>query len=402
MDVPTRRHFLAGLAATASAALLSPVKAVAAATKPVRISEIRLFPIRIPIPKQEEEAGKIASYIIARVDTDVGVRGYSFAGPNLKLLDSAIRPALLGKDLFAMEQHLMAGLDRWDGFEHALWDAIGKIAGQPVSRLLGGERKSLKLYLTTVWRGNPDQSHVSYDEQAEMAVKFKNAGFKGIKIRAWRPNPLDDVEACRVIRAAVGPDFAIRFDRTAHRPTEVGQKVWDYETALRVARGLEKHNAYWLEEPLGRDDFAGCARLAREVDIPITGGEEFLGLAPFREALVNRSYDILNPESRRSGGIFMCCKIAWMAQAFHVPCVLHGTMGLRLHGCLHANAAIGSEWQELVYVTPPLLPEDLWNPALKILKSKSVFEVQDGAIQVPQGPGLGLDIDEEALERYRV
>src|SRR4030095_17205632 len=160
----------------------------------------------------------------------------------------------------------------WGGGEPALWDASGRIAGQPVYKLLGGAKNSVKVYLTTVWQGKEDQSGVTNDEQAQRALKEKNAGFKGMKIRAWRPNPLDDAEACRVIRAAVGPDFAIMFDRTAHLPQSVGQKTWDYQTALKVARAMEKHQATWLEEPFDRDDFLSPARLARDVGIQITGG----------------------------------------------------------------------------------------------------------------------------------
>ena len=128
----------------------------------------------------------------------------------------------------------------WGGLEHAIWDAIGKIAGQPVYRLLGGAEGKVKAYLTCVWPGNPDQSHVTYDQQAEMAVKIKQAGFHGMKIRAWRPRPDDDVEACRTIRAAVGPEFAIMFDRTAHHPQVAGQSVWDYETALSHCAGARE------------------------------------------------------------------------------------------------------------------------------------------------------------------
>jgi L-alanine-DL-glutamate epimerase-like enolase superfamily enzyme len=86
--------------------------------------------------------------------------------------------------------------------EHALWDAIGKIAGQPVWRLLGGPRASLKTYVTVVWRGNADQSQVAYRDQADFALRLKKAGFAGMKIRAWRPDPMHDVEACGEIRAA--------------------------------------------------------------------------------------------------------------------------------------------------------------------------------------------------------
>ncbi len=101
-----------------------------------------------------------------------------------------------------------------------------------------------------------------------MAVRLKKAGFRGMKIRAWRPNPMDDVAACRAIKEAVGPDFAVMFDRTADRPAAVGQRVWDYETGRNVARGLQDAGATWLEEPFARDDYTSPARLAAEVDHP--------------------------------------------------------------------------------------------------------------------------------------
>jgi len=243
-----------------------------------------------------------------------------------------------------------------------------------------------------------DQSHVPYKDQAEMALKIKNAGFKGMKIRAWRPNPTDDADACGEIRAAVGPEFAIMFDRTAHLPG----KVWDYATALRVARALERHNAYWLEEPFSRDDFESPARLAREVDILITGGEGYNGLNPYRECLTHSTYDIIQPDAYICGGIFTARKVAVLCEAFHTRCILHGSMGLRLAGWLHASASFGAEWQELALITPPLLPEEQWAPALKILNSKSLFTFRNGEIEVPQGPGLGLDINEDALARCRV
>ena len=293
----------------------------------------------------------------------------------------------------------------WGGLEHALWDAIGKIVGQPVYRLLGGSKTSIRAYLTCVWPGKgpqdyslDDQSQIPYKAQAEMAAKIKQAGFKGMKIRAWRPKPTDDADACGEIRAAVGPDFAIMFDRTAHLPG----KVWDYPTALTVARALEKHRAYWLEEPFDRNDFLSPARLAREVDISITGGEAYQGLDPFRECLVHESYDILQPDAVIAGGILMVCKVAVMAAGFHKRVILHGSMGLGLAGWLQASAAVGAEWQEVALITPPLLPEEQWSPALKVLNTKTLFTFRDGEIQVPQSPGLGLDINEEALERYRV
>ena len=129
----------------------------------------------------------------------------------------------------------------------ALWDAIGKIAGQPACKLLGGAADRVKAYVTCVWKGNLDQSHIACEDQARTAVKLKQAGFKGMKIRAWRPNPMDDVAACAVIKQAVGPDFAVMFDRTAHRPEAVGRRVWDYETGLKVAADCRRRELTGLK-----------------------------------------------------------------------------------------------------------------------------------------------------------
>ena len=396
----SRRDFLAASAA-ASSMILSPVRALAAAVKPVRISGIDIFPIRLPASKEDEAAGKMVRYPVCRLETDAGIRGYSFAGADPKALP-AIQAALMGKDLFNIESHLKNGLAAWGGVEHAIWDAIGKIAAKPVSKLLGGNRSSVKVYLTTVWQGKEDQSDVSYDAQAEMAAREKKAGFKGMKIRAWRPNPLDDAEACGVIRQAVGPGFAIMFDRTAHAPQTVGQKVWDYETGSKVAKALEKNGAYWLEEPFARDDYASHARLCLERDMLITGGEGYRGIKPYHDSLLARAYDIVQPDGVQAGGIFLCRKIAILAEAYHVPCVLHGAMGLRLAGFLQASAAIGAEWQELVFIRPPLLPEEVWSPGLQVLNTKTMYTFRDGEIEVPDLPGLGLDVSDEMLRRFRV
>jgi L-alanine-DL-glutamate epimerase-like enolase superfamily enzyme len=395
----TRRELLGGLM---GAALLAPVRALASAVKPVMVRGLDIFPIEIPVSQAEHDAGVDHRFTVVRVDTDAGVRGYSFAGPPSPRALAEGRTILVGQDLFAIERHLRHGLIRWGGIEHALWDAIGKVAGQPVSKLLGGTSVRVKAYVTCVWKGKMDQSHVSYDDQAATAAKLKRAGFKGMKIRAWRPDPMDDVAACRAIKKAVGPDFAVMFDRTAHRPEDVGQKVWDYETGRKVARGLQEAGAGWLEEPFARDDYQSPARLAAEIDMPITGGEGYVGLDGFRECATHKTYDILQPEGSGCGGILTCVKVAALAQAFQLPCILHGSMALRVAGWLQATLAIGSEWQELALVAPPLLPEEQWAPGLKVLKSAKMFAIEEGMILAPAYPGIGLDLDEDAIERFRV
>jgi L-alanine-DL-glutamate epimerase-like enolase superfamily enzyme len=378
--------------------LAAGVSALAGSAAQVHITGVDIYEIRIPVSQDEAEAGVNNSFNVVEISTGAGVKGYSFAGPGVAEL-SAVRQLLVGRDLFAIEQLLADGLGRWGGVEHALWDAIGRIAKQPVYRMLGGGSDRVKAYITCVWKGKPDQQHVSYREQAEQALRLQRGGFKGMKIRAWRPNPLDDADACREIRAATGPGFAVMLDRTAHAPESVGQKVWDFETGLKVARALERAGATWLEEPFARDDYLSPARLASMVDI--TGGEGYVGLDSFQKCLVNRTYDILQPEGRGSGGILTCRKVAFMAEAYHVPCILHGTMALMLAGWLQATLAIGAEWQEVALLTPPLLPQQQWAPGLKVLRSKEMFRIEDGYILAPEYPGIGLDVNPDALAEFR-
>jgi D-galactarolactone cycloisomerase len=367
-------------------------------TADVRITAIDIFRVEVPVD-QERLAKRVRNcFTAARVDTSAGVTGWSFAEPPVELLDTEVRPALVGHDLFDLEGMIRRGLMRWRGVEHAVWDAIGKLAGQPVHRLLGGTATELKTYLTCVWPGNPDQSGATFDDQAAFAVQLRDAGFRGMKLRAWRPDPMDDVKACGAIRDAAGPDLAIMVDRTA----DFCGDVWDFDTALAVARGLEQHGVTWLEEPFARDDYESPARLADAVDIAITGGESYLGLEPFRQCLEHRSFDIMQPDVMFSGGIHTMRKVAAMCEAWGTPCIPHGNGSLALAAYLQIAAALDVEWQEIVYVVPPLLPDELWEPATALLETDYVYRFHDGMISVPTGPGLGLPVDEDAMQRYRV
>jgi D-galactarolactone cycloisomerase len=378
------------------------LSAVRAAVKPVKITDVDLFAINIPVSAHESAAGFMNRYLVAKVMTDAGVTGYSFAGAPPQAL-GAVKEVLVGKDLFNVDSQLREGLWRWGGVEHAVWDAIGKIAGQPVYKLLGGAKDRVTPYLTCVWPGPADQQQVPYQAQVDMAVKIKDAGFKGMKIRVWRPDPMSDVEVCRLIKEATDNDFHLMFDRTADAPVSAsGQQVWDLQTGLKVARGLQKAGAYWLEEPFLRSDYEAPAKLASMVDILITGGEAYSVLEPYRQCLLHRTYDILQPDGRQCGGIFRARQVGILAESFHVPVILHGTMSLLLAGWLQATLAIGSPWQEIALITPPLLPEEQWSPGLKVLKSKQMFVFDQGDLLAPAYPGIGLDVDEEAVERYRV
>jgi L-alanine-DL-glutamate epimerase-like enolase superfamily enzyme len=390
-------------------ASLMPAALAAAQARPgrrpgVRITNVETFTVRVP-PEGEADPQKIYSYAVTRVSTDAGVTGTSFFGVPRDVLEGWVRPTLVGEDLFAVDRHLKrlqmqrgeSGVQSWSAVEHAVWDAIGRLAGRPVARLLGGYRDRLRVYRTCVFPGKQDQSDVPYETQAAYAVRLKQAGYTAMKVRAWRPRPMDDADMVGVVRRAVGDGFEIMLDRTAVRPGW----VWDYQTALQVARGLEKHRAYWLEEPFDGYDLLGPARLAAEVDIPITGGELGNSIYVFLQYLRHKTYDIVQPDTRICGGIWIARKISILAESFGVPCIQHGTSGLALAGYIQAGCAMPNcVWQEII--GGPNLPEEQWGPARKLLRTPHVFPIERGYVLLPDLPGLGLDINEDALQEYRV
>ena len=404
----TRRQFLGRAAAAALGTALPPFLLAQQQNRlsRVRMTRIETFRIRIPPDGgQTADPFRIHAYQVNRVHTDAGIVGTSFVRGDTGLIERWAKPELEGEDLFAVDRHLQrlqmqrgeSGVQGWSGVEHAMWDAIGRAAGLPVARLLGGYRDRLRVYRTCVFPGKPDQSDVPYETQAEYAVRLKQTGYTAMKVRAWRPTPMDDVEMLAVARSAVGDEFEIMFDRTAVRPGW----VWDYDTALQVARGMERYNARWLEEPFDGHDLEGPARLAAEVDIPITGGELGKSIHQFLAFLTHKTYDVLQPDTRICGGILNARKISILAEAFHVPCIQHGTGGLSLAGYIQAGCAMPNcEYQEII--GQPNLPQEQWEPALRILRTPHVFEIEDGYVKLPDLPGLGLDVDEDALEEYRV
>ena len=410
----TRRSILTGSVAALTSSLLEPVRALAETVKSVRITDIESFQIRVPSKQRDPLA--VYDYGVSRVHTDAGVLGTSFVPCPNEILRTWVKPTLVGQDLFAIDRHIdrlqmmrgESGVQIWSGVEHAMWDAVGRIAGRPVAELLGGTRDKLRVYRTATWPWRtprppgapvvePDESDIPYEVQAQYALRLKKAGLTGMKVRAWRPHPMDDVDMVGVVRAAVGPDFHIMLDRTAVRPGW----VWDYPTALEVCRGLEKHKAFWLEEPFDGHDIFGPARLAAEVEINITGGELAKSTYEFLQFLVNKTYDIIQPDTRICGGILRARKISVLAETFGVPCIQHGTGSLALAGYIQAGCAMSNcEWQEIIGGAN--LPQEQWAPAKQLVRTPDVYRIENGYIHLPDLPGLGLDLNEDAIKEYRV
>ncbi len=364
------------------------------------VTEIDSFVCRVPVSEKAAEHGVSPDVPVTRVRTDAGITGYEFAPTWGRALERA-RKLVVGQDPHGIERFLQQGLIYAPAVEVALWDILGKAAGEPIRNLLGKVRDRIPCYLTCVWPGNPDQSDVSYETQATHLRYFQEHGFRAAKIRSFRRPITQDADAVAAIRDKVGgrDQFQIMIDRTG----AASGTVWTLDEAIIMARRYEALEVTWLEEPMNRGDVFDHARLRATVDIPITGGEGDVGLSMFAKYLQHGSFDILQPEPMNCGGLLTTKKVSAMAEGFGVDCVPHGTHGLRLASRLQVEGTLPNSWiLEVALVNPPLLPWEQWEHCLALVRQDTLFEVEDGAFVIPDRPGIGVDVDDEAIERYRV
>jgi L-alanine-DL-glutamate epimerase-like enolase superfamily enzyme len=364
------------------------------------ITQVESFVCRVPVSDKAAAHGVHPEIPVTRVSTDVDIVGYEFAPTSRRELERA-RRIVIGQDPHHIERFVQAGLLHAPAVEVALWDIIGKAAGLPIKDLLGNVRDRIPCYLTCVWPGATDQSEVSYETQAAHLRYYQEHGFKAAKIRSFRRPITADADAVATIRDAVGgrDAFQIMIDRTG----AASGTVWTLDEAIIMARHYEALEVTWLEEPMNRGDVFNHARLRETVNIPITGGEGDLGLSMFTKYLKHGSFDIVQPDLMNCGGILTIKKIAAMAEGFGIDCVPHGTHGLRLASRMQAEAVLPNCWiLEIALVNPPLLPWEQWEPGLALVRGDTLFEVEDGEVIIPDLPGIGLDVNDEAVECYRV
>ena len=167
-----------------------------------------------------------------------------------------------------------------------------------------------------------------------------------------------------------------------------------------MADALYEAGAQWLEEPFVRGDIERHAKLRAASKIPISGGEH-QPLDVYDDYLKGQSFDIIQPHC--ANVLLHLKKIAAAAELFGVDCIFHGSHGMDLIGSLQVGATIPScRLQEVVYTTPPTPPTEAWSPLSALVNAEFILTVEDGYVKIPNAPGLGIDVDDEAVSRYRV
>ena len=335
---------------------------------------------------------------IVKVYTDEGIVGIGAPGYGASSsFDSWVRPQLIGKDPFAIEQHariLRMANGCW-GVEIALWDIIGKACGQPLYKLWGGYTDRVPAYASFIEVRTPE-------ERADDVQRVRADGYRAVKLRLHDWDMKRDLAQVEAVRRAVGDTMTILVDANqAQQPgtpqTEPGP-VWTEQRAIQTARELERLGVYWLEEPLDRYNFDGLSRLCAAVDILIAGGENNRGLHEFRWLIDRDCYDVIQPEAMVSESMSQIRKIAAYAEMHHkLIAPHHGGGGVGLFAHLHLCAAIPNATYLEVFHDPPGMTSDLFQWYVR----EPLRVDPEGNVHVPTAPGLGIELDEAAIARYR-
>lgn len=257
------------------------------------------------------------------------------------------------------------GISALDG---ALWDLLGKTAGLPLYRLLGGARQRVMAYHSGgLWLSRTEK------ELVEEAEAFVDAGFKAVKMRLGSADPAVDVARVRAVRKAIGPGIRLMAD--ANQGLSESQ-------AIRLGRALEAFDLTWFEEPLPAWDVEGLARVAAALDTPIASGETEYTRYGFRRMLELRTADILMPDLQRVGGVSEFMRVGHMAESFDIPVSSHlfPETSIQLLGALsNASYLEYMPWFSVLY--------------------REKLEFEDGDALVPERPGFGFTFDTDYIDR---
>jgi L-alanine-DL-glutamate epimerase-like enolase superfamily enzyme len=339
--------------------------------------------------------------LFVRVETDEGIVGYGECSPmNNPLvaahLEHALDRLVIGRDPFDVEAifermlvatYKLAGQSMAmaaSGIEIALWDIMGKATGQPIYKLLGGAyRKQIPMYASSMRR---DISPV--EEAKRLAALVERHGFRAVKVRVGSTfgfdkdaSPGRSVDLVKEVRAALGDQIEIMMD---------GNSCYSAPRAIELGRAVERYRVFHFEEPCPYWDLDSTAKVAKALDMPVAGGEQDWELRRFREMLQKEAVDIVQPDLIKAGGFSACKKIAAVADAFGCICTPHQTQPLGTLANLHFAASTPNCRYFQEYNIEP-------HPLLSKLFAEPVLDVKDGHLTVPEGPGLGVEINQSVL-----
>ena len=371
-----------------------------------------------PDPSEAAEAHGVRFVSLIKITTDDGVIGWSDieTQPHVgkAIVDvptggavgfESLRAALIGENPLERERLWQkmyrflayygrqgAGMQMISGADVALWDIAGKAAGQSISTLLGARyRERVKAYASTLFRPTPGAMKSAVAEYVEQ-------GFRAIKF-GWGAFGYDmalDVALVKAAREEAGPDVDLLVDAGWYGTDYASPyKARSVKEWIRVARELEELGVVWFEDVLHPENIAGYRALSDACrSLRIAAGEQSAGFAEFERLALEGGVDVLQPDLSRCGGITIGRQIADFATRRQIDCVPHAWLtDLLKAASLHLNAYLMHSLYLEFNVSSASLLNSLCTTKLELV---------DGHIAVPSGPGLGVEVDEETVRRFRV
>jgi D-galactarolactone cycloisomerase len=372
----------------------------------MKIVDVKAYPI-MHIPKRplanSTDWNQKRSVVLVKVTSDEGITGWgeAYGMPQgiAKIIETHFKDKLVGADPFRVQYHWFSaqvkkGLPAGalGGVDIALWDLKAKALNVPLYELLGGKiADTFSPYASGYpYKEDNPESLEQFDLDIDESI---NKGFKAVKIKIGFGKAVDMRRISR-IKERFGDDVDIMVD--------VNQG-YNVRTCLELLPFLEEYKVKWLEEPLPWHSFAGYQELRKRSSIPIAAGEAEQSMQGFIEAIRNGVVDIIQPDVPLCGGITAAKRIAAFAYEHQVevhPHIFQSVFALPASLHLLASLPDNKSWQ--VMPTPMLLEWDVnTNPmALKILKNP--IKIENGVVKVPTGVGLGVEVNEEAIEEFLI
>lgn len=350
--------------------------------------------------------------IYVKIETDAGVSGWGEAAhdfPKLTaaFIDEICKHELIGKDPFDSEALWMRmyfnGEDAGTtgllpggiaGVDNALWDLKGKLLNLPVHKLLGGTGVDKIQVYGSYGRGGGKSGQKTPSEMAATAAGFVEQGFRTVKARMQirqlniNPDPDPTLDIVKAVRQAIGDDIRLFVDFN---------NGYNAAQAITLAKKLHEHfNVAAIEEPVSYQDYEGLSQVVAAVDIPVMAGEHEYNKWQMRDLITKGKVDVINADVNKAGGITEMRKVAHMAEAFEKTIMVHNarpTLATAASLQLVASIPNAARIQEYGGKREDLGLSHLFD---------NYFDYKDGYLAIPTGPGLGLVVNEKAMEKHKL
>ncbi|HSC99172.1 MAG TPA: enolase C-terminal domain-like protein [Casimicrobiaceae bacterium] len=356
----------------------------------MKIAQIRTTPVLAPLPRPLETAsGTIDQFPLVLIDvvTDTGVEGRAYAQVYLRELLPALDRTVTGlaaliKGMPLVPRDLHAFLVRrlrlfgvknlvgtaLGGLDMALWDTWARARGEPLARALGAELRPIKAYNSI--------GLCTARSAAAAGEETRAAGYAGLKIKLGLPTLAEDLAAVRAAREALGDKIALMIDYN---------QSLDVVEALARCRALDGEGLEWIEEPVLADDLEGSARIADAIDTPIQIGENFNGPLEMRAAIAARACDLVMPDAQFIHGVTGWLEAAALARSAGLPMSSHTFIEASAHLLCTTPTA---HWLEVLDAAGGL--------------RRAPLKLTNGCVAPFDAPGIGLEWNQEAVERHSI